>query len=334
MAGLLVASISSGQIISRVGRYKIFPVIGTALAAIGVFLLSTIDPQTPRFVLSMYMVVLGLGLGCVMQVLVIAVQNAVEQRDLGVGTSSATFLRSMGASFGVAIFGAIFSNQLASNLKKNLPASALHSGINPASLEGNPAQLAHLPPAIHTGLINAVSESLHVVFLTAVPILVVAFFLTLLIKEVPLRTKAQGIPARRRAVGARGGDGPRRRRAGRSGGRIRAAAEPAGCVARTETDPSDDGGAQTADRDRGRARLCSRPSPPRASLALRRELAGDAMTGDGAGRGADPLERRGRRKCAHRRQRGRRGERRHPSLQRGGRLRGDLATRRRSRARR
>jgi EmrB/QacA subfamily drug resistance transporter len=194
MAGLLVASISSGQIISRIGRYKIFPVIGTALAAIGVYLLSTIDPQTPRFFLSMYMVVLGLGLGCVMQVLVIAVQNAVEQRDLGVGTSSATFLRSMGASFGVAIFGAIFSNELASNLKKNLPASALHSGINPASLEGNPAQLANLPPAIHTGLINAVSESLHVVFLAAVPILVVAFFLALLLKEVPLRTKARGIP--------------------------------------------------------------------------------------------------------------------------------------------
>jgi EmrB/QacA subfamily drug resistance transporter len=201
MAGLLVASISSGQIISRMGRYKIFPVIGTALAAIGVYLLSTIDPQTPRALLSIYMVVLGLGLGCVMQVLVIAVQNAVEQRDLGVGTSSATFLRSMGASFGVAIFGAIFSNQLASNLRKNLPASALHSGINPASLEGNPAQLAHLPPAIHTGLINAVSESLHVVFLTAVPILVVAFFLTLLIKEVPLRTKAQGIPGAEEGVG-------------------------------------------------------------------------------------------------------------------------------------
>ena len=157
MAGLLVASISSGQLISRRGRYKIFPIIGTALAAIGVFLLSTIDPQTPRVFLSLYMVVLGLGLGCVMQVLVIAVQNAVEQRDLGVGTSSATFLRSMGASFGVAIFGAIFSNQLASNLRKNLPASALHSGINPTSLEGNPAQLANLPPTIHSGLVNAVS---------------------------------------------------------------------------------------------------------------------------------------------------------------------------------
>ena len=201
MAGLLVASITSGQLISRFGRYKIFPVVGTALAAIGVFLLSTLDPQTSRFVLSMYMVVLGLGLGCVMQVLVIAIQNAVEQRDLGVGTSSATFLRSMGASFGVAIFGAIFSNQLASNLRKNLPASALHNGINPSSLEGNPASLAHLPPVIHAGLVNAVSESLHVVFLAAVPILVVAFLITLLLREVPLRTHARGVPAAHEPVG-------------------------------------------------------------------------------------------------------------------------------------
>ncbi len=201
MAGLLVASITSGQLISRFGRYKIFPVVGTALAAIGVFLLSTLDPQTSRFALSMYMVVLGLGLGCVMQVLVIAIQNAVEQRDLGVGTSSATFLRSMGASFGVAIFGAIFSNQLASNLRKNLPASALHSGINPSSLEGNPASLAHLPPAIHAGLVNSVSESLHVVFLAAVPILVIAFLITLLLREVPLRTHARGVPAAHEPIG-------------------------------------------------------------------------------------------------------------------------------------
>ena len=169
------------------------------------------------------MVVLGLGLGCVMQVLVIAVQNAVEQRDLGVGTSSATFLRSMGASFGVAIFGAIFSNELAVNLRKNLPASALHSGINPASLEGNPAQLANLPPAIHTGLINAVSESLHVVFLAAVPILVLAFFLTLLIKEIPLRTKARGIPSGDEACRTGRGDGSRGSSARRGGGRSEAA---------------------------------------------------------------------------------------------------------------
>jgi EmrB/QacA subfamily drug resistance transporter len=192
MGGLLSASIISGQLISRFGRYKIFPVVGTALSAIGVFLLSTIDPQTSRTVISLYMVVLGAGLGFVMQVVIIAVQNAVEHRDLGVATSSAAFLRSIGASFGVAIFGSIFSNQLASNLTRALPASVLRSGaINPASLQGNPAALQHLPPAIHTGLINAVAESLHVVFLFAVPVLVVAFVLTLFLREIPLRTRAQ-----------------------------------------------------------------------------------------------------------------------------------------------
>lgn len=190
MAGLLAASITSGQIISRIGRYKIFPVLGTALSAIGVFLLSTIDPHTSRLVISAYMVVLGAGLGCVMQVLVIAVQNAVQHRDLGVATSSATFLRSIGASFGVAIFGAIFSNQLASNLVKHVPAGALRGGLSPTSLQGNPAVLQHLPPAVHTGLVTAVSDSLHVVFLTAVPVLVVAFLLTLFLREIPLRTKS------------------------------------------------------------------------------------------------------------------------------------------------
>jgi len=204
MAGLLTASITSGQLISRTGRYKIFPVVGTGLAAVGVFLLSTIDPHTSRLVISAYMVVLGAGLGCVMQVLVIAVQNAVEYRDLGVGTSSATFLRSIGASFGVAIFGAIFSNQLAANLKKNLPASVLRNGaINPSSLQGNPAALQHLPAAIHTPLVNSVSESLHVVFVVAVPVLLLAFVLTLFLREIPLRTRAQ---SQRAAAEGRGLD--------------------------------------------------------------------------------------------------------------------------------
>ena len=192
MAGLLITSISSGQIISRRGRYKLFPVIGTLLSAAGVFLLSTIDPHTSRLVISLYMAVLGAGLGCVMQVLIIAVQNAVAHRDLGVATSSVTFLRSMGSSFGVAIFGAIFANQLAGNLLRDLPPAALRRGlINPASLQGNPAALQHLPPAIHTGLIDAVSQSLHVVFLAAVPVLLLSFVLTLLLREIPLRTRTQ-----------------------------------------------------------------------------------------------------------------------------------------------
>jgi EmrB/QacA subfamily drug resistance transporter len=202
MAGLLLASIGSGQLISRTGRYKIFPVMGTMLTALGMFLLSTIDAHTSRTVISLYMVVLGAGLGCVMQVLVIAVQNAVEYRDLGVATSSATFLRSIGSSFGVAIFGAIFSNQLATNLTRNLPAAVLRSGaINPSSLQGNPAALQHLPPLIHMGLIDAVAQSLHVVFLAAVPVLAVGFLLSLLLREVPLQTRAQRAAANAEALG-------------------------------------------------------------------------------------------------------------------------------------
>jgi hypothetical protein len=141
--------------------------------------------------LSLYMVILGAGLGMVMQVLVLAVQNSAQRRDLGVATSSATFLRSIGSSFGVAIFGAIFSSQLATNLRLRLPAFALSGTLNPTSLQGNPAALAKLPTAIHAGLVTAVSESLHVVFLTAVPILVIAFVITLFLREVPLGARAR-----------------------------------------------------------------------------------------------------------------------------------------------
>ena len=201
MVGLLTASIASGQVISRVGRYKIFPVAGTALAAIAMMLLSTLGPQTSRVLLSLYMVILGAGLGMVMQVLVLAVQNSAQRRDLGVATSSATFLRSIGSSFGVAIFGAIFSSQLATNLRLRLPTSALSGTLNPTSLQGNPATLAKLPPAIHAGLVTAVSDSLHVVFLTAVPILLIAFVITLFLREVPLGARAKPSVAAAESLG-------------------------------------------------------------------------------------------------------------------------------------
>jgi EmrB/QacA subfamily drug resistance transporter len=191
MVGLLTASIGSGQLISRTGRYKVFPVAGTALAAVAMLLLSTLTPQTSRLLLSAYMVILGAGLGMVMQVLVLAVQNSAERRDLGVATSSATFLRSIGSSIGVAIFGAIFSSQLATNLRLHLPASALRGNLTPTALQGNPAALQRLPTAIHSGLVTAVSDSLHVVFLTAVPVLVLAFVITLFLREIPLGSRAK-----------------------------------------------------------------------------------------------------------------------------------------------
>jgi EmrB/QacA subfamily drug resistance transporter len=188
MAGLLTVSIGSGQLITRTGRYKIFPIVGTAMTAVGMYLLSTLSPSTSQLVASVYMVVLGLGLGLVMQVLVLAVQNAVSYRDLGTATSVSTFFRSIGGSFGVAIFGTVFSNALQHNL-----ASALPSGAGAAALSGghaSPADLAKLPPAIHAAIVHAYAESLDRVFLAGVPIMVAAFVLTWFLKEVPLHETA------------------------------------------------------------------------------------------------------------------------------------------------
>ena len=186
MAGLLAASITSGRIISRIGRYKVFPVVGTLVAAAGMFLLSTINAGTSRLWISVFMVVLGAGLGMVMQVLVLAVQNAVPFRDLGVATSSAAFFRSIGSSFGVAIFGAIFNSQLSGNLANDLPAGA-GTQISAGAVQSDPSAIARLPAAVHSGIVQAFADSLHVVFLAAVPFVVVGFFLTLFLREIPLR---------------------------------------------------------------------------------------------------------------------------------------------------
>lgn len=189
MLGLLSTSIVAGQLITRRGRYKIFPILGTAIMSIGLLLLSRMTPGTPLLESSLFMFILGAGLGGVMQVLVIAVQNAVPYRYLGTATSSATFFRSIGGSFGVAVFGAIFNSQLRTNLPKYLPAQAIkHLGGTSISL--NPTQLKALPASIHHGLVLAFSHSLQSVFLVGVPVAIAAFGLTLLLQEVPLRDKA------------------------------------------------------------------------------------------------------------------------------------------------
>ncbi len=186
MGGLLVTSIGSGVLISRWGRYKIFPILGTAVMTVGLLLFSRLGLHTSTLTIAIYMVVLGLGLGGVMQVLVIAVQNAVPHQELGVATSGATFFRSIGGSFGTAIFGAIFANVLTGNLAHYLRGVQLPAGFNGAA-GASPAALAKLPPAVHAGYIQAVTASLHPVFLWAVPFALLAFATTWLLKEVPLR---------------------------------------------------------------------------------------------------------------------------------------------------
>jgi EmrB/QacA subfamily drug resistance transporter len=189
MAGLMTSSITSGRIITRTGRYKVFPVVGTATIAIGMFLLSTMGIGTPHLLSSVYMVVLGLGMGMIIQVMVLAVQNSVPHKDLGTATATESFTRSIGGAFGVAVFGAILSNRLAFNLRALLPASA-GGTLDLGHITGSPAAIRHLPPQVRDAVILALARSIHVVFIAAVPLAVIAFLVTWLLPERPLRETA------------------------------------------------------------------------------------------------------------------------------------------------
>ncbi len=191
MLGFLGMSIVSGQLITRTGKYKVFPIAGTAIMTVGLYLLSTMTPSTPFIVAAVDMLVVGVGLGLVMQVLVIAVQNAVPYRHLGAATSLATFFRSIGGSFGAAIFGAVFTGRLGVEEARHLPPAALRA-LHAAggAVTDNPAQLKALPAPIHHGFVLAFSHSLQTVFLVAVPVVVVAFAASLFLREVPLRETA------------------------------------------------------------------------------------------------------------------------------------------------
>ena len=184
MLGLLVTGISSGLLISRYGRYRRFPILGTAVATVGLYLLSRLGVSTPTREAALYLLILGLGLGLTMQVLVLAAQNAVDYRLLGVATSGASLARQIGGCIGVSIFGAIFSNRLAHELALRLP-----PGVH-APAHGSPAVVQHLPPLIHAAYIAAYAAALHPVFLTAAAVMLGAFGLSWLLHDVPLRETA------------------------------------------------------------------------------------------------------------------------------------------------
>lgn len=184
MAGLLTSSIVSGRIITRTGRYRAFPILGTAISCLGLYLLSGINPTVSTIGMAWHMAILGLGLGLVMQVLVVVVQNAVSYEELGVATSGATLFRSIGGSIGTAILGAIFANRLATELTANLPAGA------PGEAGGGtiePEMIQALPPLIKAGYLEAFTNSLSTVFVFAAVVVALAFALTWLIPVKPLR---------------------------------------------------------------------------------------------------------------------------------------------------
>ena len=180
MAGVLIGSIGSGQVISATGRYKAFPIAGTALATLGMLMLSRLDAETSTAYATLAMFVMGLGLGLVMQVLVLAVQNAVDYAELGVATSGATLFRSMGGSLGTAVLGAIFTNRLADELSGTPAAQVGGGSIDPSALH-------ELPAAVRDPYTGAFTDALSTVFLVAAAIVLLAFLLSWLIEERPLR---------------------------------------------------------------------------------------------------------------------------------------------------
>lgn len=185
--GLLLTSTASGQIVSRTGRWKVFPLAGTALTGAGLLLLHRLTPDSSTWEMSLCFFVFGAGLGLVMQVLVLVVQNAVSYQDLGVATSGATFFRSIGASFGVAIFGTVFTNRLTGQLESALMGRSVPPGADAERLAADPRAIQMLPADLRPSILEAYSTSITDVFLFAAPVVLVAFVLAWFLKEDKLR---------------------------------------------------------------------------------------------------------------------------------------------------
>jgi EmrB/QacA subfamily drug resistance transporter len=199
MAGVLITSILSGTLITKFGRYRPYPIAGTAIMTVAVYLLSRLAVSTPTWVAALYMLILGLGIGMVIQVLVLAAQNAVDYRFLGVATSGSTLFRQIGGSIGVSVFGAIFANRLGHELSARLPPGA---HIPRAA---DPAMVRELPPAVHVPYVSAFAASLRPVFLAATGIAFLAFLFTWLLREVPLRKIAHAEGTGERVASPHGG---------------------------------------------------------------------------------------------------------------------------------
>ncbi|MGP3634560.1 MDR family MFS transporter [Streptomyces sp. 24-1644] len=193
IVGLLIGSIFSGNVVSKTGHYRVFPIVGTLVIGLGMYLLSGMGPDTGVWLESVYMLVLGLGIGLAMQVLTIAVQNTVDYSDLGTATSGVTFFRTLGSAFGTAVFGTIYANALRPNLAEGV-AQAARAGGDPAALmtaSQNPQAVHALPPEQSAPLAQAYADTLHTVFLWTVPVALIGFVVALFLKQVKLRDSAR-----------------------------------------------------------------------------------------------------------------------------------------------
>jgi EmrB/QacA subfamily drug resistance transporter len=186
MGGFVSMSVLSGRIITRTGHYRSWPVAGMGVAIFGMSLLARMQVDTPRLESSVYMAVLGAGIGMAMQVLILAVQNAVAHRDLGVATSAISFFRQMGGTFGVAVFGAVFSSRLQTALGQLVPAR-MAGVINHERLANSPAEVRALSPALRSAVVEGLSQAVHTVFVFAIPLLFVGFVVSWRLRQIPLR---------------------------------------------------------------------------------------------------------------------------------------------------
>ncbi|MFJ3924723.1 DHA2 family efflux MFS transporter permease subunit [Streptomyces sp. NPDC090022] len=194
VVGLLIASVFSGNVTSRTGHYRIFPIVGCLVMGVGLYLLSTMGPGMNPWRESLYMFLLGTGIGLSMQVLTIAVQNTVDYADLGTATSGVTFFRTLGSAFGTAVFGTIYANTLGPELRSAVAEAARATGTNPVALAAaaqSPTGVHRLEPAAAGPVVDAYAHALHTVFLWTVPVAAVGFVVALFLKEVKLRDSAR-----------------------------------------------------------------------------------------------------------------------------------------------
>jgi MFS family permease len=209
MLGIVTTSIFSGKAISKSGKYKKFPVIGSAVMTVGILLMVTLTRETPFWQLSIFAILVGAGLGLSMQTIVIALQNSVDFKEMGVATSSNTFFRSLGSVFGTAVFGSILTNRVTHYLQsgfadlaaKNPTVVASFDSSKLEQLSTNTAVLKTLPPEVQITALDAFVSSFHVVFLAAAPVTALGFVLALMLREAPLRTNKDYAAAREEAAG-------------------------------------------------------------------------------------------------------------------------------------